>query len=448
MWLADVVRAPIDYSVLPKDTPQRVRRLLRRCLDRNLKNRLRDIGEARVALEQMEETEEPTVPAVGWRWWPGVAGVLVVALLGAGVGWYKAARPGMPRQMLRLNAELAPGAQLARVDAGGSVGGHMFDISPDGTRLAFTMRSADGRARIYTRLLGQCRAEPLAGTENAHSPFFSPRSDWIGFFAEGKMKKIAVEGGAAVTLCDAPVGVGAGWSEDGNSIIVALSNTGGLWRVSASGGQPEVLTQLNPGEASHRWPFTIPGSQLVLFTSAPQIGAGYDDATIEMVSLKTGERRTVQRGGFYPRYLADGSDPGGSGHLIYLHQATLFAVPFHPGGSTLPGAPVPILNDVSSTQAAGGDFAFARNGTFVYSEGKGSLPKWPIFLGGSRWQFRDAARPARPILLSAVLAGWEAAGVFDEQRQGARYLGERFEPGGPVALQFFVGCESSPGLDS
>ncbi|MCX6602345.1 MAG: hypothetical protein NTV52_01980, partial [Acidobacteria bacterium] len=192
------------------------------------------------------------------------------------------------------------------------------------------------------------------------------------------MKKIAVEGGAAVTLCDAPVGEGAGWSEDGNSIIVALSNTGGLWRVSASGGTPEALTQLNPGEVSHRWHFAIPRSQLVLFTSAPQIGVGYDDATIEVVSLKTGERRTVQRGGFYPRYLADGSDPGGSGHMIYLHQATLFAVPFHPGGSTLPGAPVPILNDVSSTQAAGGDFAFARNGTFVYSEGNGSLPKWPI----------------------------------------------------------------------
>ena len=110
-----------------------------------------------------------------------------------------------------------------------------------------------------------------------------------------------MEGGAAVTLCDAPLGLGGSWGDDGN-IIAALSFSGVLSRVSSAGGTPAPVTKLNAGEATHRWPQVLPGSQAVLFTVASQIAAGYDDANIDVISLQTGERKTLRRGGFYPRY--------------------------------------------------------------------------------------------------------------------------------------------------
>jgi serine/threonine-protein kinase len=182
----------------------------------------------------------------------------------------------------------------------------------------------------------------LAGAENAYSPFFSPAGDWIGFFAEGKLKKIAVEGGAALTLCDAPMGYGGSWGDDGN-IIAALNNTGVLSRVPSTGGTPAPVTTLNSGEVTHRWPQVLPGSEAVLFTAAAQTGAGYDDANIEVLSLRTGERKTIQQGGFSPRYLAEATGSNGTGHLIYLHETTLFAAPFDSGRLASTGSPAPIL---------------------------------------------------------------------------------------------------------
>jgi len=133
---------------------------------------------------------------------------------------------------------------------------------------------------------------------------------------------------------------------------------------------PVPATKLNPGETIQRWPQVLPGSQAVLFTAAAFAGSN-DDANIDVISFKTGERKTVARGGFSPRYLATSA---GTGHLIYLHQSTLFAVPFDPGHLALIGSPAPILEDVSSHPTAGGDFAFGQNGTFVYLTGKGQQP--------------------------------------------------------------------------
>ncbi len=306
-----------------------------------------------------------------------MAGASTLALIAAGLGWYNATRPAPPRPLIRLNAEAAPDTPLARGEVFSGNGGNMLALSPDGARMALSLLGADGKARLYTRLLNQSQATPLAGTENAHAPFFSPAGDWIGFFAEGKLKKIAVEGGAAVTLCDAAFGYGGSWGDDGN-IIAALNFTGVLSRIPSAGGTPVPVTKLASGEVTHRWPQVLPGSQAVLFTVAAQIAAGYDDANIDVVSLQTGERKTIQRGGFSARYLADATGSNGTGHLIYLHQTTLFAVPFHSGRLASTGAPAPILEDVSSTLTAGGDFAFARNGTFVYLSGKAALASWPI----------------------------------------------------------------------
>jgi Tol biopolymer transport system component/predicted Ser/Thr protein kinase len=367
--LAEVLRAPIDIDKL--EAPPKIKDLLRRCLDREVKNRLRDVGEARIAIassatDPMQATPVGRRHALPWA----LASALALALLIASTLLYHATRPTPPRPLIRLNVEIAPDTPLARSSVGG---GGMLALSPDGTRLALTLRAADGKVHLYTRLLNQSQATPLAGTDNASSPFFSPDSDWIGFFVDGKLKKISVEGGAAVTLCDATTLRGASWGDDGN-IIGALSAGGILSRIPSVGGAPVPVTKLNPGEFAHRWPQVLPGSQAVLFTAVPQGGA-YDDANIDVISLKTGERKTVGRGGFSPRYLAVSTRPG---YLIYLHQSTLFAAPFEPARLVLTGAPTPILDDVSSASSAGGDFAFAQNGTFVYLAGKGLQTGWSI----------------------------------------------------------------------
>jgi Tol biopolymer transport system component len=390
--LADVLRGPIDFDKLPKETPRAIRDLLRRCLDRDVKNRLRDIGEARVVIGRyLADPGSGSEADVGVgrgpggpphkRWvWPMVAGVATLALIVAGVLLYNATRPAPLRPLIRANIDLDDNTPLAR--GGGGSAGNMLAVSPDGARLALTLRSADGKLRLYTRLLNQSEVTPLAGTENASFPFFSPAGDWIGFLADNKLKKIAVEGGAAVTLCDAPNLRGASWGDDGN-IIAALNTGGALSRVPSEGGTPVPVTKLNSGEVTHRWPQVLPGSQAVLFTASTHTGRE-DDGNIEVISLKTGERKTVQRGGFSPRYLAtsSGAGPAGAGHLIYLHQSTLFAVPFDPGRLAATGSPAPILEDVSSTSTAGGDFAFAgsphESGTFVYLSGKGQLGGYSI----------------------------------------------------------------------
>lgn len=140
---------------------------------------------------------------------------------------------------MRLNIDIDDSTALARTG-----GGNMIALSPDSTRLVLALRDADGKVRLHTRLLDQNRVTPLPGTENAYSPFFSPDGQWIGFFADGKLKKVSVDGDASVSLCDAPSGRGASWGDDGN-IIAALENRGVLSRVPSAGGTPGPVTRFS-----------------------------------------------------------------------------------------------------------------------------------------------------------------------------------------------------------
>lgn len=176
-----------------------------------------------------------------------------------------------------------------------------------------------------------------------------------------------------MTLCAAPNFRGAVWTEDG-SIIAALATRDVLSRVPSAAGTPVPLTKFKTGEISHRWPYLLPDGQTVLFTSNNRAGI-YDDATIDALSLKTGERKTVGRGGYSPHYIA-ASGGTGTGHLIYLNDSALFAVPFDPGRLEITGAPAALLEDVKGDVFAGGDFALAQNGIFVYLPGKASSGLW------------------------------------------------------------------------
>jgi Tol biopolymer transport system component len=269
----------------------------------------------------------------------------------------------------------APGANLA--------------LSPDGKVLVFAAaKSGATESQLYVRRLDQLQATGLSGTDEARNPFFSPDGQWIGFFAGGKLKKISVIGGAAVTLCDAPAGRGGAWAEDGTIAFTPSGNPGvSLLRVSSAGGKPEPLTKLADGELLQRWPQILPGGKSVLFTSNEN-AANFDEANIAVQPLPDGPRKIVQRGGYYGRYVA-------SGHLLYMHGGTMFAAPFNLDRLELTGQPVPALEGVNSSTGTGGaQFAVSGNGTIVYLSGQTAGNDAPIVWmdqAGKSTQLRSTA---------------------------------------------------------
>ena len=316
--LASVLRQDIDLALLPAATPPRLKRLVERCLDRDLKTRLRDIGEARGKLVRIEaggpEHAGSGPAATGafvahrWRALPWfLALALGVIALRLWAPWQQAPEPATP---VRLSVEL--GAEVSLGDDWGAAA----ILSPDGKLLVFTGRKAVGeKSQLYVRRLDQLEAGPLSGTEDAHDPFFSPDGQWIAFFAEGKLKKVAVIGGAAVTLCAAPNDRGGTWSED-DTIIFAPTIVVGLSRVSSAGGTPEILTTTGQDatENSHRWPQALPGGKAVLFTAGNS--GDYEGASLIVLSLPNGPRKVLMRGGYHGRYLK-------SGHIAYLHEGRI-----------------------------------------------------------------------------------------------------------------------------
>ena len=345
-----------DWNALPGGTPPHMRRLLERCLRKDPKQRLRDIGEARIALDEPSEAPValPRRSALPWV-------TAAVAVIAAAIGWWRPAPPPASHPLVRLDVEIAQDMVLANTGTGG-----MIALSPDGARLVVALGGADGTVRLHTRLLHQSRLTPLAGTEGGGTPFFSPDGHWIGFAAGGKLKKIPAEGGATVIVCDAPNLRGASWGDDGNIVLAPTINSG-LTRVSSGGGSPQPLTKRDRVVRTHRWPQVLPKSEAVIFT-AHSGSFNYDDANVEVISLKTGQQKTVQAGGYSGRYLVT---PDGSGRLVYLHKGILFAAPFDLGRLEVTGAPAPVLEDVGNSVAGGGHFAFSRDGAFVYLPGKG-----------------------------------------------------------------------------
>jgi Tol biopolymer transport system component/predicted Ser/Thr protein kinase len=358
--LAAVLKEEPDWSRIPT----RVQPLLRRCLVKDPKYRLRDIGDA---MPLLEGVPEPAPARLSWVW-IAVAAVLAVI---ASVGWWRATRSAPPLPLVQLTAELSPGTVVNRFR------GAQLALSPDGTRIAVIELTAAGKYRLATRSLDQGEFAPLPGTEGATMPFFSPDGQWIGFFADNKLKKVAIQGGVPVTLCDAAgVPSGASWGDDGNIIAAVNRGLASLSRVPSGGGAPTPVTELDKksGEKAQRWPQVLPGSQSVLFTSS---GESADDASVDILSFKTGQRKALHHGGFFGRYLATSNR---SGLLVYLQQNTLFAEPVDLSRLAVTGAPQPILEDVSNNSAFGfGNFDFSQSGTFIYARGKLGFPEFSIF---------------------------------------------------------------------
>ena len=366
--LAAVLTKEPDWSQLPAATPVRVRVLLECCLRKDPKQRLRDIGDARISLDETLSGAPEPLPAgasqaAAPRWRRGlpwaIAGLLAIVVAALGADAYFHGAPRRDVQPVRLSVEIGADASLF------TGAGPAAILSPDGARLALLAAGSDHIRRIYIRSLDQLRATPLAGTEGAIYPFFSPDGRWIGFFADGKLKKISVQGGAAVTLCDAPAGRGGSWGEDGMIAFLPMI-AGALSEVSAAGGTPHPLTTLDrqAGEVTQHWPQLLPGDEAVLFTSDTHTSS-YEDADIVVDSITSGERRTLVHGGFYGRYLP-------SGQVVYVHRGTLFAVPFDLKRLRVTGPPAPVVEGIFTSSGSGGaQFSFSDTGTFVYLTGDG-----------------------------------------------------------------------------
>ena len=361
-----------EWTLLPPATPAIIHLLLKRCLTKDASRRLRDIGDARVelnetlinpsgtnltlasaALTQFDRKEKRKPAYLAWT----VAAMLAIG--GAYAAWNAWLTPEPQPQPKRLLATVGVDEPLRASENG------QFVIAPDGNTLAFCAGKDRGSTLLYIRSLDTLEAKPLSGTKGAKQPFFSPDGQWIGFFADEALKKVSISGGAPLTLCETSNNPrGASWGDDG-TIVFAGSTTEGLSRVRDTGGAAKPLTKLEESvrERSHRWPEVLPGSKGVLFTTQT-MGTGFDEANIEVFNIETGKRTVLYRGGSYPRFAA-------SGHLLFGHGGTLFAAPFDAKRQKMLAQPAPVIEGVVTEPPNGGvHMTVATDGTLVFNSGE------------------------------------------------------------------------------
>ena len=342
--LAEILKSEPAWKRLPASTPASVRRLLERCLAKDLKHRLRDIGEAWVVLDEPGQAPVSTPRRDSRR---VVLGAVLGALLGALAFWLVARpEPADPANVSRFVVKLRE--RLYRT------GG--LTLSPSASHLAY-VADIDGTLHLVLRDLARLDDEILTGTEDAFWPFFSPDGEWIGFLTRsqrgfneiGALKKIAVRGGAPITLRES-VFVGAAFWADDDTIVFQPPSGGGFLRMPERGGSPEPVPGFGSG-AQNSTPFPLdwlPGRDALL--TEKDVGAG----RIELRSLATDERLVVSESGGLARYVP-------SGHIVYAERGRLMAVPLDPAQFALAGAAVPVAEGVHPWM-----WAFSRNGTLVY----------------------------------------------------------------------------------
>jgi serine/threonine-protein kinase len=313
-------------------------------------------------------------PAVSWMV-AGMLGVLSVALLFLLSG--RVPRSNLP---MRVSLELPGGVRPQ--------GDPMIVLSPDGTRLVVAI-ARKGQLGLVMRRLDQREFADIPGTRGGERPFFSPDGTWIGFTADEKLKKVAVEGGAAVTLADATQDGGGAWGPDGTIIYSPSYNTG-LWRIPAEGGKPTQLTKPDTAanELAHSWPQFLPDGRHVLFTnySSPTISR----AKIEVLDLETGVRKILVLGAVYGRYVP-------TGHLLFARKDALLAVRFDPRRLETTGSAVPVVDGVavSSTDGVAG-YAVSPTGALAYVPDSALYgPTQPVWLDRSGDEKPLLTRPGR-----------------------------------------------------
>ena len=332
--LASVLRGEPNWNALPAlATPHTS--LLKRCLEKDGRRRLRDIGDVRLLLEDAGAASATTSRAVSAKrsLWIAAAAALGLVVGGtAGVLLVASRGRTVPTPVARFELTSSPAAPFTTDPRGVNVA-----ISPDGSRIVYTAKRGT-TSQLVIRRLDRLEAMPIAGTEGAFEPFFSPDGQHIGFQTRSELKKVAVGGGPSVAICRLPGigGIGASWDPD-NSIVFARGNGLGLFRVLASGGQPQKIAapDTTKGEANYFAPAMLPGGQALLYTVVQ-----HDSQTRIMVrSLQGSDGRPVVEGGFGGRYLP-------SGHIVYGQGDRVMAVPFDVTALRATGSPVSIQDGV------------------------------------------------------------------------------------------------------
>ncbi len=365
--LASILKGEPDWKALPAPTPWRIQELLRRCLTKDAHDRLRDIANVRIEIKlALEEptAESPTgiASAVqpGQRRWALAVGLVVGAVV-AGLAVWLLVQPSSPEQPLnRFVIRPSPPVVLA------SVNPNEVAISPDGRQLVY-MGVGEGGRQLYLRSLDDFVDRPIPGTATpSGNVFFSPDSKSIGFFAEGKLKKTSLAGGSPITLCDAPPGGRSGdWFEDTIVFTAILASGQGLYRVSANGGEPEMLATVNfnEGELGYILPDFLPDGKNLLFSI--RSNTGHQTA---LLSLETGERKVVLENARQARYLS-------TGHLVYEQSRTgnLMAVPFDLAALEVTGDSVQVVQGVRQALNTHVDYTLSDEGTLVYVPEGGGL---------------------------------------------------------------------------
>jgi eukaryotic-like serine/threonine-protein kinase len=372
--LARVLERDPDLNRLPPTVSANVVRLLRRCLERDPRRRLRDIGDVRFELEEPDVGSEALVigrlsaPASGVRALGqrplilGLGMLFGAAIAGAAIWLLSPAPSGDIRNVATFTIA------LPRDQGFTGTLRHVVALSPRGTHLVYVANNG-----LYLRAINQLTAAPIQGTSAAPGsvdPFFSPDGQWIGFWQNGELKKVAITGGSPVKLCDVPEGTsGASWSAD-DTIVFGRGGGGisGIWRVSSQGGPPERLVTVDEKRAEAAYgPQLLPGGREVLFTLGSFLGGGgWNDAQIVVQSLDSGERKVFVKGGRDARYLE-------TGHLVYARSGALLAVPFDLARLEVRGGPVPLIEGVRDAGVTTGSgathFSLSGDGTLVYVPG-------------------------------------------------------------------------------
>ena len=359
--LAAILEREPDRTMLPADTPVPIRRLLRRCLEKDRKRRLDSASDARLEIE--DAIAFPAAETLALAATPSrrvtpaaiaaLAGFTVIAALVAWILMRPA--PTVPVLPARFAIVPAPGLPL-------NVSGLDRDLalSPDGRRLVYRAGGSNtAGSPLMVRAIDRLDAQPVADVSGAYAPFFSPDNRWIGFFENTDLKKVSIAGGPAITLCQfSGIPLGASWGDDNTITFATNAPRTGLWRVSADGGEPTILTTADPAqhEGTYSFPSVLPLGRGVLFTIAT---ASQADSSVAVLDLKTGQRKTLIRGGGDAQYVE-------TGHLIFAAAGALRAVRFDPVRLEVLGDPVTVVDRVMMKPTGAANYAVSRAGTLVY----------------------------------------------------------------------------------
>jgi Tol biopolymer transport system component len=413
--LAAILRAQPDWSALPANTPRAIVQLLRRCLEKDPKQRLRDIGEARIAIDAVQRgvADEPAAAGApaeagskrAWLPWA----VAAIAFAAAAVAAFVPRTPRVePSPLMDLAVTLPENASLALR------GQHPAPpaISPDGRRVAFGI-TQQGSTILCVRRLDSPTATVIPGTDGAGYPFWSPDGKQVAFFAQGKLKRVDANGGPVTTICDAPLGKGGSWGADG-TIVFAPNYASGIMRVAADGGEPVPATvpDSTRGEVSHRFPRLLPDGTRFLYVtrsvSARSGGQGVAGIKLRMGSVD---------GSFDREIMATESNAlYADGHLLFTRNGFLVAQPFDPETQVLSGEAAPLADKVRAIAGASYSiFDASTNGLLLFQSGstvEGSQLTWVGLDGKEIGRLGEPAQIDDPIRISPD-GRYVTAAIFD-----------------------------------